>query len=443
MQERVIIVGGGFGGLTAAVRLARLRKGRKDFRVTLIDKSAAHLYYPLIYEVATGWFRSEAEDDVRRTRERRLKEGASIGFDALQRPFRRRGIEILDAEAVGLDAGASKLLLADGRELGYAHAVIALGSVPNDFGIEGMAEHAHFLYSMRGALAIRRRVRDLVTARRRNEIPHIHVVVGGAGATGVEFACELAGLFSKLERKGELRRSDWTIEVVEAGSRPLGAFPEDLSRWALRRMERLGIKVFLDTCVKGAHKDHLILMPRPLRDGEKSDDLLCDFRKENEKEITHDLFVWTGGSRSSPGHAKLGLPLDAKGRVETGEDLRVRGHRNLWVIGDGAGLTDPKTGRAVPPLAQAAIAEGKTVAENIVSVMRGGETRPYGFPKMAIAVPLGGMYGIADVYGLHVKGRIVYFLKLAAEARYFFKTFPFTIAWKMMLRIMKAYRKND
>lgn len=445
MKGRIVIVGGGFGGLTAAVRLASLRKKVDGCSITLIDKAAKHLYFPLLYEVATGWFDVEDAPGAPEFRhaEHELMKGAAVDFTDLKALLAPKGIEVMDDEVVGLEPGVSRLKLADGRDIPYDQLVIAVGSVANTFGIPGVEEHAHSLYSMRGALGVRRRLRELVALRRRNEIPHIRVVVGGAGPTGVEFACELAGLFRKLARKGVLTASDWTVEMVEASPRPLGGLHPELSRRAKDRLEKLGVKIFLDTCIKGAHKDHLVLAPRPLREGEKAEDLLCDFRKENEKEITYDLLVWTGGSKASPVLAAMRLPLDARGRIEVEPTLKARGLPNVWAVGDAAALVDPKTDAPVPPLAQAAIAEARTAAENVWAACREKPPKPYPFPRMNAIVPLGGTYGLADVHGLRLRGRAVFPLKVAAEARYFFRTLPFGVAMRMLGAALRAYRRND
>lgn len=443
MQKRIVIVGGGFGGLTTAIRLASLRKNADEYAITLIDKGAKHLYYPLLYEVATGWVDMENGDRTAfRHAEHELMEGSAVDFTDLRALLGKRGVQVEDAEVTGFDAVGGHVMLADGRKLPFDHLVIAVGGVPNTFGIEGLEEHAHPLYSMRGALAIRRHLHELVRKRKKNAIPHIRIVIGGAGATGVEFGCELAAFLKKMVRKGHLHASDYSIEMVEASPKPLNAFHPSFSKWALRRIEHFGIKLMLDTCIKGTHKDHLVLAPRPLREGEKVEDLICDFKKENEKEVTYDLLVWTGGSKANPLLATMNLPLDRRGRIEVDTTMNVKGMNNVWAIGDSAALIDPKTGKAVPPLAQAAIAEGKQLAKNLRAVCTGSPPGPYTFPRMNAIIPLGGSYGIADAYGLRLKGRIVYPLKLAAEARYFFKTFPFGIACRIFWASIMAYRKN-
>lgn len=444
MQKHIVIVGGGFGGLTTAVQLASMRRNKDACAVTLVDKGAHHLYYPLIYEVATGWFdMKHAENDAYRHGEHELMKGSSVEFTDLKKILGKRGVQVEDAEVTGFDAVGSHLMLADGRRLPFDHLVISVGGVPNTFGIEGLENHAHMLYSMRASLGIRRNLHDLIGKRKRNEIPHIRIIIGGAGATGVEFACELGAYMRKLHHKGVLHESDYSIEMVEASPRPLNAFHPKFSKWALRRIEKFGIKLLLDTCIKGTHKDHLVLAPRPLREGEKHEDLVCDMEKDHEKEVTYDLLVWTGGSKANPILKTMNLPLDRRGRVEIDTTLNVKGLNNVWAIGDCAALVDPKTEKAVPPLAQAAIAEGKQLAQNLIAVCEGSPPAPYKFPRMHALVPLGGSYGAADVYGLKLKGRIVYPLKVYAEARYFFKTFPFRIACRMFWAAVIGYRKNN
>jgi NADH dehydrogenase len=432
--QRVVILGAGFGGLTTATRLAALRGFPTDCEIVLVDKSTHHLYTPLVYEVATGSF-VETEDE--------LRGGAAVPWDDLKNQFSRQGIHVVNEEVVGFDAKRSEVLLSDDRSIGYDHLVLALGGVVDFYGIEGLEEHSHNLYSMRQALAIRRHLHDLLIQKRANKIPHVRVLVGGAGPAGVEFACELAGFMRRLTKEKFIHIGDYSIEIVEASNRPLPTFHKSMSEWARTRLESLGVKLLLDTCVKGAHKDHVVLAPRPLKEGERTEDLVCDFRKESHKEVTTDLLVWAGGSRATPLLASLGLNLDRRGRVETDAHLMVRGTTNVWALGDCSSLTDPKTKLGVPPLAQAAITQGRVLAENLMRSVRGEKLISYGFPHMHAIVPMGGTYALAEVFGIRMKGVVAHLLRLAADARYYFSTFPFGEAWKIFRTGARVYGKNN
>jgi NADH dehydrogenase len=424
------------------MELARRRKDAHECDITVIDRRTHHLYTPWLYEIATGHFSPRPDAGVG-DEERALIEGAAAPFAGLGHALAHENIRVEYDEVAGVDWTHREVRLSSGRHLNFDHLIIALGAMPDFYGIEGLKEHSHPMYTLRDGLAIRRHLYDLVSKRRSNAIPHIRVVVGGAGPTGVEFASELAMFFKDLVKVGDLTPSDYSIEMVEAASRPLASFHEDMSAWARARLEKLGIKLLLDTCIKGAHKDHIVLTARPLKAGEDPEALICDIRPGSQKEVTTDLLVWCGGSRANPVLSTFSMNLDARGKIEIDESLAVRGHENVWALGDCASLADPASKRPVPPLAQAAIKQGRVVAENITRSMRKQSLLKYRFPHMHAIVPLGGSYAVAEVFGVRFKGRLAHVLRLAADARYFFRTLPFGIAWRMFRAAFGVFTKNN
>ena len=441
---RVVILGGGFGGLTAAMRLSKLRQGKHECVIIVIDRRTHHLYTPWLYEVATGFFCLRGEAGPPKTvEEAELMAGVSASFTDLKTPLRAKNVDLEYQEAVGIDWNDRTVLLSDDRRLPFDQLIIALGAMPDFYGIEGLKDHSHPLYSLRDAFAIRRHLEELIAKRRRNEISHVRVVIGGAGPTGVEFACELSVFLRKLVRRGDITASDYSIEMVEASNRPLPTFHADMSGWARARLEKLGVKILLDTCIRGAHKDHIVLAPRPLKEGEQPEELICDIRPGSQKEVTTDLLVWCGGSRANPLVERLGLKTDPRGKIAVDETFAVSGQKNVWAIGDCASLVDPSTKRPVPPLAQAAIHQGRLAAENALQALRGRPLTRYGFPHMHAIVPLGGSYAIAEIFGIRMRGRFVHLLRLGADARYFFATLPLRSAWKLFRAGVGVFAKNN
>lgn len=442
MKKQIVIIGGGFGGLTVASRIAKSNKRVDGCQVTLIDKQAKHLYFPLVYEVATGFFDGKDFNAAQiRHGEEELKAGASIPFGDLESMWRKKGVLYRYGDVVGIDWGMKAVILASGQKIPYDKLILATGSVVNTFGIPGLEQHAHMLYSLRGALSIRRKLHTLVEKRRRNEIPFIRIVVGGAGPTGVEFACEVALLLNGLVRKKILKWSDFSITVIDAADRPVRNFHKTMSKWVLQRFETLNIRFLSNTLIKGTHEDHIIIASTELPEGEQPETLLQ--QPSREKEINHEILVWTGGSKANPILADFGLPLNNRGKVEVDMTMQVRGQDSVWALGDCTTMKDPKTGVLVPPLAQAAIHQGNLVAKNIIASCNSKSLYPYTFPKMGAIVPLGGSHCVANLFGLKVRGPFIYLLKIFAEGRYFFKTLPFPIAWRIFWTALKAYRKNN
>jgi len=429
--HRIVILGAGFGGLTAAVRLSK-RLGKRECEIVVVDKHTRHLYRPWLYEVATG-----------DATEAQLEAGVATPFEDLRTHLSGEGVRVEYQEAVGIDWTAKAVVLADDRKLPFDDLIVAVGAVPDFYGIEGLEMHGHPMYSLQDAIVINRHLRGLVERKKKNEIPFIRILIGGAGPTGVEFACEAASFMRTQVKRGMLRAGEYSIELVEASPRPLPVFHPQLSAWARARLDRLGVKLILDACIKGVHRDHVVLAPRPLKAGETMDMLVCDFKKEHEKEVTSDLLVWCGGFKARPFVKDLGLALDTRGKIDVDENLRVKGQEHVWAVGDCMTLMDPKTKRPVPGLAQGAIHQAETVAGNIVRSMRGEAPEKYVFPAMHTLVPMGGAWGVADVYGVRFRGYLVWPVRLAADIRYFVKTLPWKSAWKMIRAPLTTFRRNN
>jgi len=429
---RIVILGAGFGGLSTAIELSKRVGKRKDCEIVVVDKQTHHLYRPWLYEVATG----EAS-------EAQLKTGVATPYEDLRANLFAHGVRVEYEEIMGVDWGMKAVKLSDDRMLAFDRLIVAVGAMPDFYGIEGLREHGHPMYSLQDALVVNRKLRHLVEMKRRNEIPFIRILIGGAGPTGVEFAGEAAAFMRTQVKKKALGAGEYSIELVEASNRPLQQFHADMSAWAKARLEKLGVKLILDACIKGAHKDHVVLAPRPLRPGETEDVLICDFKKEREKEVTTDLLVWCGGFRANPLVAKLGLSVDARGKIEVDETMKVRGREDVWALGDCASLIDPANKRPVPQLAQAAIHEAAVVAENVANGMYGKPPAKYAFPHMHAIVPIGGAWGIAEVFGFRFRGRIVWPLRLAADVRYFVRTLPWKSAWKLIRAPLTFFRRNN
>ncbi len=430
--ERIVIIGAGFGGLTTAVELSKRIGRRPGCEIVVIDKQTHHLYRPWLYEVATG---NAPEQD--------LKTGIATPYEDLRTHLAARGVKVEYQEVIGVDWNAHAVLLADDRALAFDQLVVSVGAVPDFYGIEGLEQHGLPMYSLQNALTVHRKLADLIEKKRRNEIPFVRILIGGAGPTGVEFACETA-MYMKTQVKNKMiGAGEYSIELVEASPRPLPVFHQTLSLWAKARLEKLGVKLILDACIKGAHKDHVVLAPRPLKPGETMEMLVCDFKDANQKEVTTDLLVWCGGFRANPVVKSLGVTVDARGKIDVEDTMQVRGQERVWAVGDCVSLIDPVAKRPVPALAQGAIHQAHLVAENIARTMKGEPLARYVFPRMHTIVPMGDAWGIAEVFGFRFKGVLVWPLRLAADTRYFLKTLPWKSAWKLIRAPLTVFRRNN
>lgn len=333
-QHRVVIIGGGFGGLSAALAL----KGA-DVAITLIDKRNFHLFQPLLYQVATGGLSP-----------------ANIAAPLRSVLKRCRNCRVLMAEVTGIDLAAKSVALGD-ETIPFDSLVIAAGANNNYFNKPEWEQHAPGLKSIEEATEIRRRVLTAFEQAERfggvgvREKYMTFVVVGG-GATGVEMAGAISEL-AKHTLRHDFRSLDPAtarIILVEGNTRVLPPFPESLSVKAEQALRRLGIEVWTSARVKDIQADHIAIE----RDGV-------------QHEIMTNTVVWAAGVQASPLGRMVanasGATVDRAGRVAVQPDLSLPGHPNVFVIGDMALVMSG--GKQVPGVAPAAIQEGNFVAELI------------------------------------------------------------------------------
>jgi NADH dehydrogenase len=357
-MARVLIVGGGFGGLYAA----RAFKGAA-VAVTIVDRRNHHVFQPLLYQVAMA--------------------GLSPGDIASPIRWilrRQRNVEVLLAEARGVDLPGNRLLLADG-DLSYDFLIVATGATHAYFGHDEWRKLAPGLKTIEDALEIRRRVllaferaeRQADSDGRRALLTF--VVIGG-GPTGVEMAGALAEI-SRQSLARDFRHFDpgsARIVLLEGGPFILAAFPEHLRAAAHRDLERLGVEVRTNSVVTK-------VAPGVVSIGAES--------------IACETVLWAAGVAASPLGAALGVPVDHAGRVRVSPDLTIPGAPNVFVIGDLASLTGAD-GRPLPGVAQVAIQMGRHAARNILRAIEKQPLRPFAYRDLGNMATIGRASAIAD-----------------------------------------------
>ena len=358
-RPHVVIIGGGFGGLSAA---KALRKA--DVQVTLLDRRNHHVFQPLLYQVAT----------------------ATLSPGDIAAPIRwilrhAQNVRVLLGEAVRIDAAARRVELADGAVLDYDYLIVASGSSHAYFGHDEWERFAPGLKTLEDAITIRRRIllafekaeRETDAARQRELLTF--VIVGG-GPTGVELAGTLAEIADQTLRD-EFRSIDTSlarIVLVEA-SRLLATFPEGLQDAARRSLKRLGIEIREGVAV--THIDaHGVMLG-------------------NER-LDAGTIVWAAGVAASPLVKTLGAPLDRAGRVLVEADLSIPGHPEVFVVGDAAAFLH-QGGKLLPGVAQTAIQGATQAAKNIVRRERGEPTVPFVYHNLGNMAIVGRGSAVADL----------------------------------------------
>jgi NADH dehydrogenase len=380
MAWRIVIAGGGFGGLYAARTLERLLPAQSA-KVTLVNEANFMLYTPLLPGVTGATLDPRHVVVPLRSQLRRtdLTVGRVTGADPARRTLAVRRI---DGEQV---------------DLGYDQLIVALGSVSRTLPIPGLAEHATGLKSLSDATALRNRVLDCMDiaesledhARRAEYLGFVFV---GAGYAGVEGLAELQDFAAQaIELYPRCRAAGMRWMLVEARSRIMQEVPLSLAEFAERELHGRGIEVRTDTTLRAATARGVTLS-----DGEA---------------VSARTVVWTAGVEPSPAIVKLGLPLDGGGRVAVDSTMRVNGDRHVWAIGDCAAVPDAsRQGQPCPPTAQHAVRQGRLVAHNVAATLAGGTVKRFRYRTKGVVAELGRNQAVAITLGIHWRGPPAWFI---------------------------------
>ena len=379
---RVVILGGGFGGISTAQHLERALWRDSGMEITVLSQSNYMLFTPMLAEVAASALEPQHISSPVR---------ASLPHTR----FRRCDVESIDTEAQVIRArdGAA----AEPVAMPYDHLVLALGSVPNFFGLPGMEEHAFTLKTLEDATLLRNHViaqLELadVSADHEERRRRLTFAVAGGGFAGTEMIAELFDLVHSVLRFYPTIQSDeLRFVLIHSRDRILPELGERLADYALRKLRARGIEFQLNTRVAGATSNSVLV-----GDGE---------------EIPSRTVVWTAGNRPNPILADLPCERNRAGAVIAETTLRLKGFSNVWVMGDCGQITNPdQEGQAYPPTAQHAIREGKAAARNIAAALRGRDVKPFRFRAIGTLVPLGRRTGVAEIRGMRFSGLLAWLM---------------------------------
>jgi NADH:ubiquinone reductase (H+-translocating) len=373
-QHQVVIIGGGFGGLSAARRLAKA-----PVQVTLIDRCNYHLFQPLLYQVATG-----------------ALSPANIASPLRNILKNEKNTQVLLAEATRIDTANRRVILSDGA-IGYDTLIISAGASHQYFGHDEWAQFAPGLKSIDDATDMRRRILLAFETAEREPDPeklraYMTFVIAGGGPTGVELAGALGEIANDTLRRDfrKIVPSEARIILVEGADRVLPGYPPKLSAAARRMVERLGVTVRTNAMVTDVRKDSVTV-----REGDRSET------------IPTRTVLWAAGVLGSPlGHIlskETGAVLDKAGRVLVEPDLSIPGHPEIFVVGDLANFSH-QTGKPLPGVAQTAIQEGRYVATAIARRLRSEKIQPFHYVDKGNLATIGRGAAVADLGWLRLSG---------------------------------------
>jgi NADH dehydrogenase len=375
--HRVLVIGGGFGGLYAARQLSR------DDRVdlTLVDRRNFHLFQPLLYQFATG----------------------ALSAGEIAQPLRsifrkRRNTTVLLGEAVGIDPAAREVLMSDGGPIGYDSLIVATGARFSYFGNDDWAKHAPGLKTLDDAAEIRRRILIAFEAAEREHdavrrSEWMTFIVVGGGPTGVELAGALGEIANDTLRRDfrAIDPTDARIILVEALDRILPPYPPDRSRSAKRQLERLGVKVRTGAKVVGIDDRSVRLA---VGDG--------------EERVPARTVLWAAGVQVSSFVRVVadatGVETDKAGRVLVEPDLTIPGHPEIFVVGDAA-VQPWKQDRPTPGVAQGAIQGGSYAGKAILARLSGKPVKPFRYSNHGDVAVIGRLAGVTDIPWMGPFGR--------------------------------------
>lgn len=370
-RPRVVIVGGGFGGLTAATALAKA-----PVRITLVDRKNHHLFQPLLYQVAmAGLSPADIASPIR---------------SILRKQVNVEAVLLAEVTDVGLDARTITIRDSGERVLAYDFLVLAVGARTNYFGHDEWERIAPGLKDIDDAVEIRRRVllafeeaeREDDDARRR--VLLTFVVIGG-GPTGVELAGSLAELsrFVLARDFDRIKPGDARIVLVEAGPKILGTFGDELSASAVRQLDALGIEV---------------------RTGKPVTDITPEGVRLGDELIASYTVVWGAGVRATPLNERLGVELDRAGRVVVEPDCSIPGHPEAFAIGDMAAFLH-QDGTPLPGVSPVAMQQARSVARNVVRTIEGKPRERFVYDDRGTMATIGRRRAIAIIRGVKLSGR--------------------------------------
>ena len=363
-MPKVVILGAGFGGLTAARALS------KHAEVVLIDRHNFQTFLPLLYQVST----------------------AGLAADHVAYPIRgalrKTNVQFRMGTPENLNAAISELTLKDGQVVKYDHLVIAMGSTTADFGIAGVKENALGMKTVGEALTIRSEVmRSYEEMCRQGNQDKLDIAIVGGGPTGVE----MAGAFAELVR-GPLR-SDYAdaanrvrVSIIEAGPRLVPSFSESLSTKTQKDLEKLGVTVLTNTSVKEVMPDSILTL-----DGNT---------------IPANTTVWAAGVKGVPAMDQLHLPV-TRGRIDVSSTLQVTGYENVWAIGDIAGAVG-SDGMPLPMVAPVAMQQGRFLAKQIQALTAAKPLANFKYKDKGSMATIGRHKAIVEVKGIKISGPIAW-----------------------------------
>jgi NADH dehydrogenase len=362
-RPRVLVLGGGFGGIGAAQKLKK-----SDVDLVLVDKNDYHTFQPLLYQVATG-----------------LLEQPAVGHPIRDLVHGQDNARMHQDRVTAVDLDAREVQFAELKPLSYDYLVFGLGAEVNFFGVEGAADHAFPLYTLSDAVRLKNHVLRQWEAADKDqaliEDGALNIVVVGGGPTGVETAGALAELYTGVFRKDypDVPEDAARITLVEAGPEIFSMFKPDIRNYAVEALTKRGVEVTTGEVVDSV---------TPLR-----------VKLKSGKELKAHTLVWGAGLQGNALVQSLGLELERGNRIAVDGELRMPSHPEVFAVGDVAAITDTKTQQVLPQLGSVALQSGEHAGETIARLVEGKEPEPFKYRDKGTMATIGRGSAVVQMMG--------------------------------------------
>jgi NADH:quinone reductase (non-electrogenic) len=362
-RPRVLVLGGGFGGLGAAQKLEKA-----DADVVLVDKHDYHTFQPLLYQLATG-----------------LLETSAVGHSIRDLVHDQDNVTVHKTSVTAVDLDTRTVALADMSPVTYDFLVVGLGAEVTFFGTEGAAEHAFPMYTLPDAIRLKEHLLGLWEAADKDpgllDDGALNVVVVGGGPTGVESAGAIAELYRGDFAKDypAVPQEKARVVLVEAGPEIFSMFKENLRAYAQEALEKRTVEVMTGELVSSVSPTRVTL--------------------KSGTELAAHTLVWGAGLQGNQLVQSLGLELERGNRIKVGPELTVAGHPDVYAVGDIAMITDAKTGQVLPQLGSVALQSGEHAGETIARRIAGKEAKPFKYHDKGTMATIGRGAAVVQMLG--------------------------------------------
>lgn len=360
-KQKIIVVGGGFSGVKAALELAEDHR----FDIILISDKPNFQYFPTLYRTATGGMTEQSQVP-------------------LQTMFANRPVEVVIDRAAKLDKKAKTLSTEGGKTFSYDNIIFGLGVITNYFGIKGLQEYSYGIKSIDDINRFKDHIHQQLNDERK---PDLHYVVVGGGPTGIELAGALPSYLHRIMKNHGIKNRSVHVDLVEGAPRLMPRMPKSTSRRIQRRLRHLGVHLHLGKPVQGATADGLMVGGKPIQ--------------------SHTI-IWTAGMATNPFFAENGFSFGPRGKVAV--NVYLQNDDNVYVVGDNANT--PYSG-----MAQTAVLDGAFVAENLKRQLDNKDMKPYKPKKPIYVTPVGEGWAAVMWGKVELFGSVGYLLRQAADAK--------------------------